>query len=143
MELKRVDNIDILCTDLEPMVDFYHRVLGLRFNLPYERAQGWAGFQAGDVVLYLMEISARDHLPRRTPVHDECPPGIDSFAFEVDDLDEAIDVLGGRGVEWAGQIIESDWYRYRAFYDAEGNMLHVTEPKPAVRRPTSGRLKPA
>ena len=28
----------------------------------------------------------------------------------------------------AGEIVESDWYRYRSFYDPEDNVLHITVP---------------
>ena len=56
------------------------------------------------------------------------PPGIDSFAFEVDYLDDAIAELDGRGVSWAGDIVESPWYRYRGFHDPEGNLLYITRP---------------
>lgn len=128
MELKRLDNIDVLCTDLPAMVDFYRGTLGLPFNLPYEREQGWAGFEAGDVVIYLMEIDPHPRAPRRSPATGDSLPGFDSFAFEVEDLDEAIAVLTDRGVEWATDIVVSPWYRYRGFHDPEGNLLHVTQP---------------
>jgi len=129
MELKRLDNIDVLTGRLEEMVDFYSNTLGLRFNLPYARDEGWAGFEAGDVVIYLMEVPSNEHAPRRTPVSAENAAGFDSFAFEVDDLDEAISVLEGRGVEWAGDVIDTPWYRYKGFYDPDGNLLYITYPK--------------
>ena len=62
-------------------------------------------------------------------------PGYDSIAFEVDDLDEAIAALDGK-VEWVDEQIEwkhpnGTWYRYRPFFDPDGNMLYVTEPHQA------------
>ena len=129
MNLKRLDNIDIACTDVEPMVAFYRDVLGLRFRLPYEPGQGWAGFIAGDVVIYLIEENATAPHPAPRLTGGDNPPGIDSIAFEVDDLDEAIAELDGHGVSWAGDIVESDWYRYRGFHDPEGNLLYLTIPK--------------
>ncbi|MDX6565416.1 MAG: isopenicillin-N N-acyltransferase like protein, partial [Gaiellales bacterium] len=56
LRLRRLDNIDVLCVDLDRMVPFYRDVIGLPFVLPYERSQGWAGFQAGDVSIFLIEI---------------------------------------------------------------------------------------
>jgi hypothetical protein len=56
------------------------------------------------------------------------PPGIDSFAFEVDRLDAAIDELDAHSVRWAGEIVESEWYRYRGLHDPEGNLVYLTEP---------------
>ena len=43
-------------------------------------------------------------------------------------LDEAIDELDAHGVAWAGEIVESEWYRYRGLHDPEGNLVYLTEP---------------
>ena len=129
MNLKRLDNIDIACTDVEPMVVFYRDLLGLRLRLPYEPGQGWAGFIAGDVVIYVVEEESSAPHPAPRLTGGDNPPGLDSIAFEVDDLDEAIAELDAKGVTWAGEIVESDWYRYRGFHDPEGNLIYVTIPK--------------
>jgi catechol 2,3-dioxygenase-like lactoylglutathione lyase family enzyme len=128
MLLKRLDNIDVTCSDVEVMAAFYRDVLGLPLRLPYEPLQGWAGFRAGDVVIYLIEREdgAGEHPPPRFTGASN-PPGIDSFAFEVDDLDAAIAELDGH-VPWAGEIVTSEWYRYRGLHDPEGNLLYLTEP---------------
>jgi isopenicillin-N N-acyltransferase-like protein len=123
--LGRLDNIDVLVADLERMAPFYRDVLGLPLLFPYVREDGWAGFQAGDVSIYLIEVGG-DLSARRVP--GAGPAGIESFAFAVDDLDVAIAELDRAGVEWAADVVESDWYRYRSFYDPEGNVLHVTVP---------------
>jgi len=122
--LKRLDNIDVYCARLQPMVDFYHDTLGLEFVLPYAPDQGWAGFTAGDVTIYLIETDGDGPGPRMPGAS----PGLDSFAFEVDDLDAAIAELGRRGVAWASEIVESPWYRYRGFHDPEGNLIYITRP---------------
>jgi len=129
MVLRRLDNIDVMCANLREMARFYHEVLGLPFVLRYDPSQGWAGLQAGDVTIYLIE-AAGDHAPRRVP--GAGPPGLESFAFQVDDLESAIAELDRRGVEWASDTVESPWYRYRGFYDPEGNVLHVTVPDRAA-----------
>ena len=123
--LGRLDNIDVLVADLERMAPFYRDVLGLPLLFPYVREDGWAGFQAGDVSIYLIEVGG-DLSARRVP--GAGPAGIESFAFAVDDLDAAIAELDQAGVEWAAEVVESEWYRYRSFYDPEGNVLHVTVP---------------
>lgn len=127
MIAKRLDNLDVLCTDIEPMRRFYAEVLELPLRLPYDPGQGWVGFRAGDVVIYLIEEGGAPHPPPRFTGASN-PPGIDSFAFEVDDLDEAIAELERRGVTWAGEIVESEWYRYRGLHDPEGNLVYLTEP---------------
>jgi len=125
---KRLDNIDVICTDVEPLREFYGGVLGLPLRLPYEPGQGWVGFRAGDVVIYFIEEEASEvHPPPRFSGRPN-PPGIDSFAFEVDDLDAAIAELDRREVSWAGEVIESEWYRYRGLHDPEGNLVYLTEP---------------
>jgi isopenicillin-N N-acyltransferase-like protein len=121
----RLDNIDVLCNDLDAMVAFWRDVLEVPLLFPYHPDSGWAGFQAGDVTVYLIRVDADPPLRRVPGVG---PAGFESFAFAVPDLDEAIVELTRRGVEWAGEVVESDWYRYRSFYDPEGNLLHVTVP---------------
>jgi isopenicillin-N N-acyltransferase-like protein len=123
--LSRLDNIDVLCADLERMAPFYRDVLGLPLLFPYVPEDGWAGFQAGDVSIYLIQVGG-DAPTRRVP--GAGPAGIESFAFAVDDLDAAVAELTEAGVEWAADPVESPWYRYRSFYDPEGNVLHVTVP---------------
>jgi catechol 2,3-dioxygenase-like lactoylglutathione lyase family enzyme len=130
--LGRIDNLDVLCRDLDAMVRFYHDVLGLPFFLPYQPGQDWAAIQAGDVTVYILQTPAGDGQPRRTSVTKQDPPGIDSFAFEVADLQAAVAELDGK-VSWAGpaEVWEhpgGTFYRHRAFYDPEGNLLHITEP---------------
>jgi catechol 2,3-dioxygenase-like lactoylglutathione lyase family enzyme len=127
MLLKRLDNIDVVCTDVDAIVAFYRGTLGLRLRLPYEPGQGWAGFRAGDVVIYFIEDGHGPHPPPRF-TGGENPPGIDSFAFEVEDLAAAIAELDARGVQWAGEIVTSEWYRYRGLHDPEGNLVYLTEP---------------
>ncbi len=135
IQLKRIDNLDILCADADLLAHFYTEVLGLTFFLPYEPGQGWASIDAGNLTIYIF-TGKGDHPPRRTPDNANNLPGFDSFAFEVDDLDAATAELTNRGVEWAGEVTRWDhpngtWYRYRPFYDPEGNMLYVTEPHKA------------
>jgi isopenicillin-N N-acyltransferase-like protein len=133
LTLKRIDNMDILTRDVQRLVDFYVGTLGLRFFLPYEPGQSWAAIDFGNLTLYLLKTSSNLHEPRRSGPSAENAQGLDSFAFEVEDLDAAIAGLDGK-VEWATPEIGS-WehpggthYRFRAFFDPDGNKLYVTEP---------------
>ncbi|GIF17829.1 isopenicillin-N N-acyltransferase-like protein [Actinoplanes tereljensis] len=133
--LKRIDNMDILTKDVGRLVDFYHGLLGLPFHLPYAAEEEWAAIDLGNLTLYIFKSEVGEHAPRRTAVNPDNAPGYDSMAFEVDDLDEAEAALDGR-VEWVDQRIEwkhpnGTWYRYRPFFDPDGNMLYITEPHPA------------
>lgn len=126
----RLDNIDVICTDVERMRAFYVDLLGLPLRLPYEPGQGWVGVRAGDVVIYLIEEDGAALPPHPAPRFTGAanPPGLDSFAFEVNELDTAIAELDRHGVSWAGDIVESEWYRYRGLHDPEGNLVYLTEP---------------
>ncbi len=129
----RIDNLDLLCRDVQAIVDFYHGVLGLPFHLPYEPGSGWVALDAGNLTIYVFETTNEDREPRRTPENEVNRAGWDSIAFETDDLDATIAALDGK-VEWAAEEpIEwrhpsGAWYRYRPIYDPEGNMFYVTEP---------------
>lgn len=136
LALKRIDNMDILTRDVGRLVDFYHGLLGLPFHLPYAAEEEWAAIDLGNLTLYLFRSEAGEHAPRRTAVNADNAPGYDSMAFEVDDLDEAEAALDGK-VEWGDARIEwkhpnGTWYRYRPFFDPDGNMLYVTEPHQAA-----------
>ena len=133
LKLKRIDNMDVLTHDVGRLVDFYHGLLGLPLYLPYEASEEWAGIDAGNLTIYLFKSEAGRHADKRTPVNVDNAPGYDSIAFDVDDLDEAVAFLDG-SVEWASDE-QIEWqhpsglrYRYRPFYDPDGNMIYVTEP---------------
>lgn len=139
--LKRIDNTDILTHDVDRLVRFYTKVLELPLFLPYDASEGWAAIDAGNLTIYIFKSEVGEHDPPRTEVNAKNPPGLDSFAFEVEDLDTAIQRLDQR-VQWVtDQPIHwrhpsGVWYRYRPFYDPDGNMLYVTEPHKST--PTAG-----
>lgn len=133
MNLKHIDNLDILARDVPKVVDFYHEVLGLPFDLPYVPEEEWAAIDAGNLTIYIFKSEKGEHEPRRTEVNPDNAPGFDSIAFHVDDLDEVLAELDGK-VEWVcpdpitWRHPSGRWYRYKPFYDPEGNMVYVTEP---------------
>jgi glyoxylase I family protein len=137
LKLKRIDNMDIVTRDVGRLVGFYAGTLGLPFFLPYEPGSGWAAIDLGNLTLYILETKRPGDVPRRTAPTVEAAPGLDSFAFEVDDLDAAVAALDGK-VEWAAAT-PGTWrhtggthYRFRAFLDPDGNKLYVTEPHKAA-----------
>lgn len=136
LKLKRIDNMDILTPDVQRLVDFYHGLLGLPFFLPYQPEESWAALDTGNLTLYIFHTRNTTANPHRTAVNLEDPPGFDSFAFEVEDLDAAVAALDGK-VRWVTER-PIEWhhpsgthYRYRPFFDPDGNMLYVTEPHKA------------
>ncbi|NMO01944.1 acyltransferase [Gordonia sp. TBRC 11910] len=132
LKLKRIDNMDILTTDVDRLVEFYHGTLGLGFHLPYEKDEEWAAIDMGNLTLYIFKSEVGEHAPRRTAINADNAPGYDSIAFEIENLDEAVSELDGK-VEWVDEEVQwkhpsGAWYRYRPFFDPDGNMLYVTEP---------------
>ena len=98
---------------------------------PTRPVRAGSGYRAGDVVIYFIEEDAATGPPHAAPrfTGAQNPPGIDSFAFEVDDLDAAIAQLdGARGQPGRGRSSSSEWYRYRGLHDPEGNLVYLTEP---------------
>ena len=150
LKLRRLDNIDIVVKDFQAMVDFYHTVLGPPLH-PHgsEPEKGWAMFMCGDVDLVLLSVPDADRSERRRPAnYNADPAGLHSFAAQVDDIDEAIAALDEHGIEWAGDLnifgagefleaapgddFDGIWYRFRSFYDPEGNVMHICEVHPPV-----------
>lgn len=159
LKLKRLDNMDIVVNDFATMVDFYRNVLGLPLHPHgYEPEKGWAMFMCGDVDLVLLSVPDADRGERqRTANYNEDPAGVHSFAAEVDDIDEAIAALDEHGITWAGDTniygageflgeVPGDdfagiWYKFRSFYDPEGNVMHICEvhPPAGFDRSAAGR----
>jgi len=136
--LKRIDNMDIYTGNVPRLVDFYTKTLGLSFFLPYEPEKEWAAIEFGNLTLYVFKADKGVHEPRRDAQYRR--PGIDAFAFEVDNLDEAMKALEGK-VEWLTaepvkwEHPSGTHYRYRSFYDPDGNKMYVTEPHKVAARP--------
>ncbi len=129
--LKRLDNIDVLCADLDRMACFYHGVLGQPFLFPYTPGDDWFAIQSGDVTIYFFPGKG-EHPDPLSLDSDENPPGIECYAWAVDDLDVAIRELDGK-VEWISDVGDwhhesGTWYRFRFFRDPEGNKMSITEP---------------
>jgi len=129
--LKGLDNLDILFEDKQRMLDFYHGVLGLPLSFPTSEDEDWFAVQAGYVEMFFFPGKGRN--PRLNAADgDENPPGIESIAWRVDDLDAAIAELDPH-IEWATEIKtwehpSGTWYRMRTFFDPEGNKVWLTEP---------------
>lgn len=148
LKVKRLDNMDIVVKDFPKMVEFYKNVLGLPLHPHgYEPEKGWAMFMCGDTDLVLLSVpdAPRDK-HQRTGNYVADPAGVHSFAMHVDDIEEAIAELDKHGIEWADEMMlygaggfleeapgndfQGIWYRFRSFYDPEGNVTHICEVHP-------------
>ncbi len=132
--LKRLDNIDVLCQDIGRMAAFYGEVLGQPFVFPYKPGDNWFAVQSGDVTIYFFPGMGEHPAPFALD-SEQNPPGIECFAWAVEDLNEAIGELDGK-VQWLSEVDEwhhpnGTWYRFRFFQDPEGNKMSITEPHKA------------
>ena len=162
----RLDNMDIVVKDVPAMVEFYKNVLGLPLHPHgYEPEKGWAMFMFGDTDLVLLSVpDAPRDAHQRTGNYVKDPAGVHSFAIGVADLYEAIEDLDRHGIRWADKMMHYGaggflecapkddfpgiWYRFRSFYDPEGNVTHLCEVHPPkgfdrsrFSRPLSGDKK--
>lgn len=135
MELFALDNIDVVCSDLAKMADFYHGVLGLPYVVPHSDDKEWFAVQAGHVTLYFF-VGIGTHPTRQPALTWECPPGLSALALATEDLEAALGELEGK-VEWLGE--RREWtnpdgthYSYQFFYDPEGNRMSITMPERPV-----------
>ncbi len=109
----------LLVADLERAITFYRDVLGLPL---LDREERCALFDAGNDALFeLWPTGIASSSPKGA--------GCQSLrvAFRVENLDEAISELRGRGVEFLGEIGEYEGTRWIHFVDLEGNRLELKE----------------
>jgi predicted enzyme related to lactoylglutathione lyase len=114
--IKGVANIWMPVQDIERAVDFYENVLGL----PVVKRDGsWAEVDASGVTVGLNGREPEGAEVEGGPVLTFQPEG---------GLEEAVDDLKERGVEFPAEISEHDWGRVATFKDSEGNDLQLYEP---------------
>jgi catechol 2,3-dioxygenase-like lactoylglutathione lyase family enzyme len=115
--VERTDFISVPVTDVERSTEFYAQTLGLpRIN---EGSEQWPEFQLGEnVSLYLMDPTAIGaSFEGRHQAH---------IALRVPDVAAARDELEGKGVEFAGDVLDTSVCHMAFFRDPDGNqfMLH-------------------
>ena len=114
--IKGVTNIWMPVQDIERAVDFYENVLGL----PEVKRDGpWAEVDANGVTVGLNGREPEGAEAEGGPVLTFQPEG---------SLEETVDDLKSRGVEFPAEISEHDWGRVATCKDSEGNDLQLYEP---------------
>lgn len=103
-------------TDMQRAVSFYADTLGLHVS---QQEDEWAELEADGLKLGL---NARD---------EESPSGGGGavVAFRTDDeLEQAVEQLGGKGVQFNDGISDHPWGRIANFCDPDGNALQLFTP---------------
>ena len=102
MNLKRVDHLGIIVSDLDGAVQSFTRHLGLELDHveQYGDELDIAFLPCGETLVEL--IKPRTNRGSNAEYLEEHGPGIQHVAFEVEDLDAALVELSERGVESLG-----------------------------------------
>jgi catechol 2,3-dioxygenase-like lactoylglutathione lyase family enzyme len=118
MKLHGVHHVSLNVADVEAAGRFYTDVLGLEV-LPrpdFGFAGMWLRSETHEI--HLMQVE-----------NHEAPQG-QHFAFRVDDIDEAVAELQGRGVEVKGPYALPGLPARQAFFhDPSGNMIEINQPE--------------
>jgi predicted enzyme related to lactoylglutathione lyase len=114
--IRGVANIWMPVADTDRAVDFYENILGL----PVVRRDGpWAELDANGVTV---------GLNGREPEGTRGEGGAVLTFQPESSLEETVDDLKERGVEFPGEISEHYWGRVATFKDTEGNDIQLYEP---------------
>lgn len=98
MKLNQIHHIAIICSDYEKSKDFYVQILGLTPVREVYRAE--RDSYKLDLELnsqYVIELFSFPNPPKR-PSYPEAA-GLRHLAFEVDDIEEAMELLTSQGIE--------------------------------------------
>ena len=127
MKLNKVHHIAIIASDYRRSLDFYTRVLGLTVIAENYRKE--RNSYKTDLALdgeYIIELFSFPNPPARLS-HPEAAR-LRHLAFEVDDIDRAVDDLNAKGVDH--EAIRTDEYtskRFVFFQDPDGLPIEFYE----------------
>jgi predicted enzyme related to lactoylglutathione lyase len=116
MNITGVDFVYVPTSDFAAATRFYGEVLGLRCSGRYGRVPG-GEFETGTLTLQIAEAAA---------IGQELHPSRNPIALHVDDVPAARAELEARGVEFAGETLDTGVCHMALFTDPDGNalMLH-------------------
>ncbi len=111
-----VDFLAVPTKDLDAAIEFYGTSLGLTRSVYYPERH-FAEFETGTVTLSVI-VAEKFGL--------EYQPNRNALALHVDDMDAARATLAERGVEFAGDTLDTGVCHMAFFSDPDGNalMLH-------------------
>jgi catechol 2,3-dioxygenase-like lactoylglutathione lyase family enzyme len=108
-----VDYVIVNTKDIEAAEEFYGGVLGLPVGARYGRSPG-VEFETGNLTIAVMQTDAfgMEYAVNPSPI-----------ALRVDDTHAARAELEAKGVEFAGDTIDSGVCHMAVFHDPDGNAL--------------------
>jgi catechol 2,3-dioxygenase-like lactoylglutathione lyase family enzyme len=118
VEMKKLNHVNIHTTDVERMVEWYGRVLGMRAGerpaFPFPGAWIYCGDQA---VIHLVGVEA---LPRAAGLLQ-----LEHFAFDAVGLKEFVARLEREKVPYDGRKVQGREGVQINVYDPDGNHIHI------------------
>ena len=126
----RTDFVFLPITSFEKAEQFYSGLLGLSCSKRYDDALG-GEFETGSLTIQVVDVAK---------IGREFEPSKGAIALHVEDVGAARSELESRGVEFAGETMDSG-VCYQAFFeDQDGNMLILHHRyAPPTAKPTRGR----
>jgi catechol 2,3-dioxygenase-like lactoylglutathione lyase family enzyme len=125
--ITRAAHIGLTVSDLDRMLDFYTRILGLGViaRLPHPKGGTIVFLGAGDGELIEM---IQYSVPKPPDGRDTLRTGLHHFGLYVDDIGKEVERLAALGVEFDGRIkVNTNAELAVHFWDPEGNRIHLTQ----------------
>jgi catechol 2,3-dioxygenase-like lactoylglutathione lyase family enzyme len=129
--INRLDHIGIAVSDVPAAEAFFREIL----ELPVTPGNRGVYVDLGNAFLWVYQSDAgTPSFDPRTTDWRRNPPGIDHFALEVDDIDEAGRELAAKGVIFPDPVVDAPGdIRYRGFEGPSGMMLYLLQQAPSGR----------
>ncbi len=119
--IKYISVISIPVSDQGRAKAFYAETLGFQVLNDSE-------FGTGQRWVQLAPEGAQTSITLTTWFDDYPPGSVRGNVLEVDDLDAAKTELGGRGVTFSGDDMDTPWGKFAPFADPDGNRWDLHEP---------------
>ena len=118
MRVRRLDHVNIRTADLDGMVEWYGRVLGLKPGPRPNFSFGGAWLYAGDdAVVHLVDVSE--------PPEPGARLRLEHFALAAEGLAGFVDLLRAEGIAFRPGRIEDFGVLQINIHDPDGNHMHV------------------
>lgn len=138
--IQRVERVALAVTDLDEAQSFFQNIFGAKFY-PEENIEDMGiRYRPFDIGCSKMELlfATREDSPVAKFIKSH-GQGVHHITFEVDDLDQAIEELGARGLKIAyrhtyGEGVTFEGYRWREAFvhpkESFGVLIHLAEKTP-------------
>ncbi len=97
---KRIDHVELIPSDFEKTISFYTDILGFqvkeRMAVDMPPLRGIIYLTLGDTMVEFLDVDGPDPAPANP-----WTVGYNAIAIEVENMDEAVEFLKGKGIEMA------------------------------------------